>query len=185
MVTKPEAGQQDWAEPLNAALDDLQGQVDAVSANVTALQGAQVFARKTADESVTSSTAYQDDDQLLVPVTAGSTYRVEGFLVYNTPAAAGINLRLTGPTGTGLWVFAGLNIPGGGSDSGDVRMNVSTNGVGSARLGGASNDLAALVRGTFLPTASGNLVFQWAQNATSATPTVVRANSWISVQKVA
>lgn len=185
MVTKPEAGQQHWAEPLNAALDDLQGQIDTVSGDVATLQGAYVFARKTADESVTNSTAFQDDDQLLVPVVSGGVYKVEGFFVYNTPSAAGIKLQLTGPVGVGLWGFTGLSNSGGTVDTGSIRMSASTNGVGSSRLGGASNDIFAVVSGTFLPTASGSLVFQWAQNTANATPTVVRANSWLSVQKVA
>ncbi|MFC8423931.1 hypothetical protein ACFUN7_24150 [Streptomyces sp. NPDC057236] len=171
-------GTTDWNVPVNSAFADQ-------DERITALENARVFARKTADESVTNSTTYQNDDGLLVPVTAGATYIVEGFIVYNTASAAGIKLQLTGPTGTGLWGFIGLSVSGGNLDTGTIRMSASTNGVGSSRLGGAANDLVAIARGTFLPTASGNLVFQWAQNAANATPTVVRANSWLSVHRIA
>lgn len=172
-------GTTDWNVPVNAAFTDQ-------DERITVLETARVFARKTADESVTSSTTYQDDNELFVPVVADGIYVVEGFFAYNTASAAGVNFRLSGPTGTGAWTFTGLSSSGGASDTGTVRMSVSSNGVGSARLGGAgATDLGALVRGTFLPTASGNLQFQWAQNAANATPTIVRANSWLSVQKIA
>lgn len=171
-------GTTDWNVPVNAAFTDQ-------DERITVLETARIFARKTSDESVTNSTAYQDDDQLSVPVVAGGVYAVEGFFVYNTASAAGIKLQLTGPAGTGLWGFIGLSNSGGNLDTGSVRMSASTNGVGTARLGGAANDLVSIVRGTFLPTADGNLVFQFTQNAANATPTVIRANSWLSVQKMA
>jgi hypothetical protein len=171
-------GTTNWDVPVNSAFTDQDNRI-------TALENARVFALKAVDESITNSTTYQDDNELFVPVTGGTTYVVEGYIAYNTASAAGINLRLTGPTGTGIWTFTSLSVSGGTSDTGTLRMSVSVNGVGSARLGGATSDLGATLRGTFLPTASGNLQFQWAQNAASATPTVVRANSWLSVQKIA
>ena len=170
-------GTTDWNVPVNAAFTDQ-------DERITVLETARAFALKTADESVTNSTAYQNDDELFVPVTAGGTYIVEGFIAYNTPSAAGINLRLTGPTGTGLWGVVGLSNSGGTTDTGTVRMSASTNGVGSSRLGGATNDLVAVIRGTFLTSASGNLRFEWSQNTANATPTIVRANSWLSAQKI-
>lgn len=142
------------------------------------------FIRKTADETVTSSTTYQNDDHLVLPVVANAVYQVDGYIVYQTLSAAGINFRMTGPTGTGLWTFAGVSVSGGTTDTGAVRVAAGSNGVGTAFLGGAGSNMSSILRGTFLPTASGNLQFEWAQNVANATGTIVRANSWLALTRV-
>lgn len=143
------------------------------------------FVRKTADETVTSSNAYQNDDHLVLPVVANAIYRVEGYIVYQTVSAAGINMRMTGPAGTGLWTFSAVSVSSGTTDTGSVRTATGANGTGSAYLGGAGANMTAILRGTFLPTASGNLQFEWSQNAANATGTIVRANSWLELYRVA
>jgi hypothetical protein len=143
------------------------------------------FVRKTADETVTNSAAYQNDDHLVVPVVANGVYQVDGYIVYQTASAAGINLRMTGPTGTGLWTFTGLSASGGTNDTATMRAATGTNGSGTALLGGASGNISASLRGTFTPTASGNLQFEWSQNAANVTGTIVRANSWLALTRVA
>lgn len=170
-------GTTDWNVPVNAAFTDQ-------DERITVLETARAFALKTADESVTNSAAYQNDDELFVPVTAGGTYIVEGYIVYDTTSEAGINLRMTGPTGTGLWTFFAVDASGGTTSSGPVRTKPGSNNSGAAYLGGSGGDMTALLRGTFLPTADGTLTFEWSQNAASTTATIVRANSWLSVQKV-
>jgi len=147
--------------------------------------GARTFVRKTADETVTSSAAYQDDDHLTVAVVSGAVYKVEGYIVYQTVSAAGINLKLTGPTGTGLWTFFTVSVSAGSADSGAVRTAPGSNGSGTAYLGGAGTNMSAMLRGTFLPTASGNLQLAWSQNASNGTGTIVRQNSWIELTRVA
>lgn len=147
--------------------------------------GGRTFVRKTADETVTSSSTYQDDDQLSLAVVSGAVYRVEGYIVYQTVSAAGINLRLTGPTGTGLWTFFAVNVSGGTTDSGAVRTAPGSNGTGNGYLGGSGTNMSAFLRGTFLPTASGTLQLAWSQNNSNATGTILRANSWLELVRVA
>lgn len=184
-------GSADWDVPVNAAFTSQdsritvnEGQIAANSAAITLINAKTLFVRKTADETVTNSVAYQSDDELFLSVVAGRIYKVEGYIAYNTPASTGINLRMTGPTGTGNWNF--LSLSGGGTtDTGQVRMSTSPNGTGTARTtSAAAVDIAAYIRGTFAPTVSGTLQFEWTQNAANASPTTVRANSWLELTRV-
>lgn len=147
--------------------------------------GQRQFVRKTADETLTSSATYQADDHLFLPVVAGAVYKIDGFIVYQTPSAGGINLRMTGPAGTGLWTFFAVSVSGGSADAGAIRTASGSNGAGTAYQGGSGSNMTALLRGTFLPTVSGTLQFEWAQNASNATSTIVRANSWLELMRVA
>lgn len=193
-------GTLNWDVPVNAAFVDQDTRItnnaantasnsSAISGNTTnintLLARLPVLGRKTADQLVNNTTTYADATGLTVAVTAGNTYKVEGIIVYNTTLAAGINLKLTGPTGTGSWTFASLSGNGTSTDTGNTRWAMSSNGVGTGRPGGAGgSDIAAYVRGIFLPTANGNFQFAFAQNVATAVDTTVRANSWIELTRM-
>lgn len=187
-------GTLNWDVPVNAAFVDQNGRIDtntaqiaANSAAITTINAKTTFVRKTADESVTNSTVLQNDDQLFLPVLNGGIYKIEGYIVYNTTStapAAGIQLRMTGPTGVGNWNFLGLS-GGGTTDTGSVRMSMSSNGVVSTRTtSNNAGDIVAYLRGVFLPTADGTLQFEWAQQAANVAATIVRANSWLELTRV-
>jgi len=189
-------GSADWDVPVNAAFTSQDARITANEGNITSnsaniatlLARLPILARKTADQAVTNTTTYADAADLVVAVTAGNTYKVEGFFVYTTLTAAGINLKLTGPTGTGTWNFATLS-GGGSTDTGTVRYSMSSNGVGTSRTGGtasvgAGNELTGYVRGIFQPTANGSLQFAFTQNSANATATTLKANSWLELTRM-
>src|SRR5688500_16268650 len=59
-----------------------------------------LFARKTADESVTSSTTLQDDNHLSVAVAANSLYELTACLQYEAHADGDFKWVFEGPAGT-------------------------------------------------------------------------------------
>ena len=155
--------------------------------NLIALNG---YVLKTADESVTSSTALQNDNHLLFTIGATGTYVFDLWLDATSAAnAAGdISVGFTFPTGT-------LRLWGPGSDpalaSGTLAqskfaadMNV-TSGVAWQDFGLSTTSLGFNIHGLFTATATGTLQFQWAQFASNASATTVRAGSHLIVKQVA
>ena len=64
---------------------------------------------KSADETVTSSTTFQNDDELLVPLLANTQYWLEFMLIYDGIQAADIKIQWTYPSGTTMdWTHGGL-----------------------------------------------------------------------------
>lgn len=146
-----------------------------------------VYALKTGDESVTSSTSLQNDDQLFLPLSANAKYIFNGYLVYTgaLDPAGGLSLQFTVPSGSsGLWTNFGTNANVSPSV---VNYNVvaesfgsgSPRGVGSV---GSGTTMSCQPRGYIsTSTTSGNLQLRWAQNVSDATSTVVKTGSWLQV----
>lgn len=144
-----------------------------------------LFIRKSANESVTSSTTLQNDDQLAVTLGVG-TWRVEAYL--HATGSLGGDIRTA-------WTFAGTTSSVGRSCQGPnqsmtdrtnttMRSSASaladhmlygTDGVGESVI---VEDLLLVVTG------SGVLTLQWAQEATSVTATVVWAGSRLYATRV-
>jgi len=145
---------------------------------------------KTADESVTSSTTLQNDDHLLYTVAATGTYAFDLYLIATSAAnAAGdINVAFTFPTGT-------MRLWGPGSDpalaSGTLAQSkfaastAVTSGTAWQDFGLSTTSLGFNIHGLFTATATGTLQFQWAQFASNANATTVRAGSHLIVKQVA
>lgn len=135
-----------------------------------------VFVAKTVDESVTSSTTYQDDDELLVAAEASVTYLGEMQLLVDSDAAADIKARLTLPTGAtatswGLYKNA-------------VATVVTDMAVG-AGIATSGSDEPLLYKGLLvMSTTAGDVTVQWAQNASSAIATIVKAGSYLVLRRV-
>lgn len=139
--------------------------------------GTTIFKYKTADETVTSSTALQDDDHLQVALTAG-TYQFEFFLWVEAPATPGIKLAVnyTGTTtniraiGTYLTATA-------------VETTNTATAVDTAFLIDSGNGFVT-IHGTITVSTSGTLVLRWAQNVSDAAGSKVDQNSNMRVWKV-
>lgn len=144
------------------------------------------YVRKTADESVTSSTAYQNDDALVLPLAANDHYRFELFLRYEAAAAADIKAQFTGPAGFSL---KGVihRLSSGGAATTDDLIDDFTEASGPAIGGiGAGTALACTITGIVLTAATaGNLQVQWAQVTSNATPTKVLIGSYLMLKQVA
>lgn len=131
--------------------------------------------RKTADESIASLGSLQDDDQLSLTVNAlNLRFRLELFLRYNSPAAAGIQIGFTGPTGAAItWLDVFGRTP----------VNALATGFSLGTTTGAEQ--GAYIVGTFLMgTTPGKLTLQWGQQASNASSTFVRANSWLRLTPI-
>jgi hypothetical protein len=142
-----------------------------------------VLIRKSADQSRASTTTRADDSELLFPIAANETWIGEILILIGTGAeAADISVQLAGPTGSTV-------------DYGVMGLaSTATSEVGSLVAFAGAVGLA--VDDTFVTVASirfsiangstaGNLAFRWAQNASSATPTVVKRGSHLAAHKVA
>jgi hypothetical protein len=142
---------------------------------------------KAVTEQVINSTVFQNDDELLMSLSAQCTYEFELILGFTTAGSStpGIKITFTGPTGstgcfyingygTGVTWIAGLgdfvpytfgNIADGDESSGAVH---GTSVKGMVKVGNTA----------------GNLQFQWAQNVSSAgSYTKVYAGSYLKVTR--
>jgi hypothetical protein len=139
---------------------------------------------KSADESVTSSTALQDDDELQCSTVSGGYYEFEAHIFHDAGAGAsatdikfsfgedntfrGYLFRLAGNSGTGTAEIV----------AGSVQQNQSL----TAQT--ANGVFGIFVRGSWV---SGGSTFklQWAQNASNGTALKVKAGSTLKVKRLA
>ena len=143
---------------------------------------------KTVDETVTSSNTAQDDNQLVVPLLANSSYWFECFLIYDGIQAADIKIGFVVPAGSFLnWTHGGLDT-GSAGINGEVSRANRTSGNGNAGCPNASTggNLAYMPVEGRITTAgtAGNLQLQWSQDVANATGTVMKADSVMIVQRL-
>jgi hypothetical protein len=143
-----------------------------------------LFARKSADESVTNSTAMQDDNHLVLTVDANSTYKMDCFIGTDGDdgSANGPNLKVTwtGPSGaTMTW--------GHGRTSTNATFSTTIGGTIVYYFTGVGGvDSGLLLAGTLITSGtSGSLQFRWAQEVASLTATRVFTGSYLSLVRVA
>lgn len=148
-----------------------------------AWSGVQRTARKSANETVTSSTTYQDDDHLfLTGLPATSYLAFELYLKYTAHASADIKTQFTVPTNGaieyGVIGKSGTAQANGSSGTPDFAALFAGS---TPRLGGWQNDNAshmfAYIMGTLYTGDGGSLTLQWAQDTSNATGTIVLASS--------
>lgn len=136
-------------------------------------------------ESLTSTTTLQDDDELIMPVSASTNYVFDGYLIYRASTTGDLKLTFTGPTGAvGTWTAGGPNAAT--SPATDFDSTGNDLGVTRAIAGnGAAADMTCSVRGYLqVGVTAGDLKLRWAQNTLDATATQIRTRSWIRLQKV-
>jgi hypothetical protein len=140
------------------------------------------FVAKSADESVTSSTAHQDDDHLFFAMEANATYLVELVLrVTSTSATPDITTRFSFPAG------ATFNI--------QMIHTTSSGTFFESRLheGAHTADTEVLTTGTIISYrgvvacggTAGDFRLQWAQQTSNANATTVKKGSHMLWAKVA
>jgi hypothetical protein len=132
------------------------------------------FISKTADEPVTSSTTYQNDDALTFSVVANATYLVEWDIAF-TEGGGGAKAQLAMPasaTYTPESVVAAVTTPASLLDgtSGPTKFTID-NGGKAVRI---------VTSGT-----AGSCTLQWAQKSSSASATTCKAGSYFKVTRVA
>ncbi|MFF8299564.1 hypothetical protein ACF07M_29950 [Streptomyces globisporus] len=137
---------------------------------------------KPIDEAVASSTALQADDHLTLPVTAGGRYVIDACFVVTGDPAGDLLLTLAAPPGSvGHWTPGAITL-GVSDGTGSIRLtryDLGTSiGVGITAAGLIVAPLGTLTAGT-----DGALTLQWAQAVSSATPTVLKAGSWLRLTR--
>jgi hypothetical protein len=147
-------------------------------------------ATKTGDESVTSSAVLQNDDQLLIVLNSAGTYYVDVYLFVTSAAnAAGdLSVGFSFPTGTmHFGVHALDSTLASGSNGTMVTAGIlsATSGSSSLSVGASTSVTLVWVHGVFTATATGTLQFMWAQAASNASATTVRAGSHMTARQVA
>lgn len=159
--------------------------------NLNAING---FVRKTADESVTSSTTLQNDDHLLYTIDATGTYLFDAWLFANSAAdnAGDIKYGFSFPTGTVIFGGVGLvDTVTTGSSGSDQAIAFTTPTSGSSAISYATSNLSAgfatmvYVHGILIATATGTLRLVWAQNSSNASATTLKSGSHMLVRQVA
>jgi hypothetical protein len=147
-----------------------------------------LFARKTATESVTSSTVMQDDDHLTLTVADNAIYQVEMVVRYDGASGTGVGelkMQFVMPAGAGFTgllhghQFAAID------NTGDLIQAVLDGAVMQTGTRGASTFLAAHVVGMLVVgTTAGTFKLQWAQDSSNATPTRLIVGSHLSLRRV-
>lgn len=138
---------------------------------------------KPADTARNSTTALANDPDLVLNLAANSTYHVQGVIFYDGPAAGASDIKytFTVPTGASGQYFMPRqnlsgNFAGAFSNFWTDTNSANTNSVGTFMILGVS--------GLLITVTAGALHFQWAQNTSNATNTRVRANSFLSAQRI-
>jgi hypothetical protein len=143
-----------------------------------------LVAVKTADESVVSSTTFQDDDHMVLTVEAGARYRMMMLLLIGgTSLTPDLKFQIVMPSG------ATLSSGGIGKATSDV-LNVgglssSTTPVGPFIFGTpASGTDNALISGDLIVGGTaGTVKIQWAQQTSSASAAILRTGSWLELRR--
>jgi hypothetical protein len=143
--------------------------------------------RKSVSTSRASTTTLAADPHLIINVVPG-TYTVDSFLYYDADVGADLKLSWFAPASTtGAW------FPNG-SDSGNNLFASTTNwgALGDFSVStrpvagvGAGNLMACRPVGTAVVVGTGQISLAWAQQVASATPTILRGHSWLTLRRIA
>ena len=150
--------------------------------------GAMTFIRKTADESVASSTTLQNDDHFTFTLAATATYWIQGMLMLDAGQTGDFKSDWTGPAGTVVsiaWLGDSIGTAGGSNEISHALQNALTDVVafGGAQSGGGTIRPIQF-QGTIRTTGtSGTLQWRFAQNSSTVTPTIIKANSAMELHR--
>lgn len=145
-----------------------------------------VSRRKTADQSVTSSTTLIDDLDLTFAVAVGEVWEIEGMLFVDGATSGDVLVRLAAPsTPTGYWRALG---PAASNTSASAASFVPGAQLfnQNATIGALGAGVIATVKfeGMLTVTTVGTFVVRWAQGTSDATATIVKAGSYLRARRV-
>ncbi|MET9957027.1 hypothetical protein ABZ135_36505 [Streptomyces sp. NPDC006339] len=147
-----------------------------------------VTVRKSGDTTRASTTTMANDPDLTIGVVANGVYRLTGYIVYSqnlaASASSGIKIGWSGPAlATMQWTSGGTDGP-----TSLTGQDVTSNSISQTRsLPSNLGTFMSAIPVGYLAVAgtAGSLSFQWAQVASNATGTIVRAGSWINLRRIA
>ena len=140
-----------------------------------------ITAYKTADESVTSSTAFQNDDHLFFAMEANKDYQFEMAIFYLHNSSPDVKIQFTGPAsinwiaGVVAWTLTGTATDFTSLTALDTSMPYI----------GSSDEAMIVIRASISNGANaGNLKLQWAQNTSNGTAVTFRKGSYVFANKL-
>ncbi len=160
-------------------------------------------ARKTSDTSRTATTTATADPHLTFDVVANAVYIMDGWIKFDGPAAADLNIDWTAPTGTlGEWtamaggtgtVVSANTTPALTADTQSSRgylVRTESTDITSARsfgcLGTGLTPLTAVFHGTIrVGSTAGTYSMDWAQLVSDAGALTLYTDSWLRLVRVA
>lgn len=158
---------------------------DADAATARATLGVQVFAYKTADQAVTSSTVVVDDNHLTLSLSAGK-WAIQGMIISDGDTAGDIKIQcdFTGTITTGYWT--GYGVQTGAAGAATIQPAAIAYGTSqSYGENGAGTKIVYPIMATLDCSTSGTWKFRWAQSTSSATATNVFTGSWVRATPLA
>lgn len=149
--------------------------------------GEVVAARKSASTSRASTATVTADPHLTMTLSVG-TYLLDALLMYDADAAADLKLGWIGPASTtGAWWPGGADSSAAALASSPrwgALSDITTSTIPVGALG-AGTIMACRPVGTVIIATAGTFALAWAQNSGSATPTVLRGQSWLQLRRIA
>lgn len=148
-----------------------------------------LFVLKTADETVNTSAALQNDDALVLTVVASAKYQLDAYIIYDSGTTPDFKCAWVGPAGATLnWTVNGLAV-GSTAVSGSVVLAnsvIADAGAQSVGGAGAGTQVVAHISGLLtVGVTAGTLQFRWAQATSDASDTKVIAGSFLRLTRVA
>jgi hypothetical protein len=142
------------------------------------------YARKTSNQSVTSSITLQNDTELFVPVEANSFYKVDALILYDGAAAGDLKFLFRTPTGGSMTAMGQGIVTAGSSQQDNQNLPITGNSSEAVGTFGAGTQMLTVMGLLTVVGTSGNLQLEWSQNTSNATATRVIANSFISLRRM-
>ncbi|MCX8051131.1 MAG: hypothetical protein N3B17_04465, partial [Chlorobi bacterium] len=149
--------------------------------SLSSLTGTTTYIRKTSNQTVTSSTTYQNDNALVYTASANQIFEFEAYM-FISGGNGGIKIRVSIPSSASMklyaelkkddqhhWVYAKLT-----SGTDEVSWSTIDNTYGYARIVGIVQ----------MGSSGGNVQVQWAQNSSNATGTTVEAGSYLKITPI-
>lgn len=178
-----------WTAPATATAGELTAAFwnAQVRDNLLAING---YVHKSADEPVNLSTTLQDDNALSYTISDTGSYVFDAYLMVSSAsnAAGDIRIGFTFPTATCHFMGIGPDVSlasGNISTAHFASAPLATSGVTAIAFGASTTTALIWIHGALGATATGTLTLQWAQQASHADATTVKAGSHMRVWQVA
>lgn len=135
------------------------------------------------DHSITSSTVLENTT-LTFTAVAGKTYYFKAYLRFTNLSAASVKVFVDSTDTTAKW-FVQWILQAGTNYSSGIRTQHYTNAFPAGTIAGnAVTDIIHLWEGQLTAVNGGAFTIQFAQNTSNATPTVMKADSFIQYQQM-
>lgn len=132
---------------------------------------------KASDENVISSETLQDDNDLTFAIAASKIYLLRYRLRYNSAGAGGLKYALSVPASATGWMSS-LAVVG--------NTRVFTTSIGTGQNAGVATDDEVWIEAVVVnDTNAGNVVLQWAQNASTASNSTLKQYSSLEYRLIA